>query len=147
VQNSQSTNPTIAKLLEADAQLAAQEVELSAQIKSVQQKRQSLKTVIDMFATAPTTVTVPVATPVAEELSQQTAPDIMIPESNNVTYDITAKEPTAATPTKRQAKKNSSPAIRKQSKKSAPTKDKSKNTNDWRQYVKNDLLKMLSVRL
>lgn len=147
MQNSQPDNLTVAKLLEADAELAAQEVELSAQIKSVQQKRQSLKTVIDMFAPADTTVTVPVATPVAEEQTQQTAPDIVIPESNNITTDITAKELTAATPPKRQAKKNSSPASSKQSKKSPPIKDKSKNTNDWRQYVKDDLLKLLSPRL
>ena len=50
MQNSQSSNPTVAKLLEADTDLAAQEVELSAQLTSIQQKRHSLKIVIDMFA-------------------------------------------------------------------------------------------------
>lgn len=42
VQNSQADNPTVAKLLEADADLATQEIELSAQIQSIQEKRHSL---------------------------------------------------------------------------------------------------------
>ena len=39
VQNSQASDPTVTKLLEADAHLAATEVELNAQIQSIQQKR------------------------------------------------------------------------------------------------------------
>ncbi len=50
MQNSQPSNPTVAKLLEADAHLAAAEVELNAQIQSIGEKRHSLKTVSDMFA-------------------------------------------------------------------------------------------------
>ena len=42
MQNSQSSNPTVAKLLEADANLAATEVELNVQIQSIQQKRRGI---------------------------------------------------------------------------------------------------------
>ena len=43
VQNSQASDPTVAKLLEVDADLAAQEVELTLQLQSIQEKRHSLK--------------------------------------------------------------------------------------------------------
>jgi len=45
----QSANSTLTKLLEVDAQLAAQEAELLSQLESVQEKRQSLKTVVSLF--------------------------------------------------------------------------------------------------
>ena len=44
------SNATVAKLLEVDTQLATTEAQLSAQLKSIQEKRRSLKTVIDLFA-------------------------------------------------------------------------------------------------
>jgi len=47
---SDTSNPTVAKLLEVDALLATAEVELSAQLQSIQEKRHSLKTVIELFA-------------------------------------------------------------------------------------------------
>lgn len=141
MQNSQASNPTVTKLLEADAELAAQEAELNAQLQSVQQKRHSLKTVIDMFAPAHTADPVPGATPaltqVTEEHPQPTAPDVSLLQSNGAMTNITANAP-AATPPKRQAKKNSSPASSKQGKKSTSTKEPSKNTNDWQQYVKDE---------
>ena len=37
VQNSQSSNPTVAKLLEVDADLAATEVELTLQLQLIQE--------------------------------------------------------------------------------------------------------------
>lgn len=143
VQSSTSSNHTIAKLLEADADLAAQEVKLSAQLQSVQQKRQSLKTVIDMFAPAHTTDPVPVATPaqtlVAQEQPQLTTSDVAVLELSGVMPDITTSEaPEAPTPQKQKAKKNSSPNSTGQSKKSAPTGKQSKATDTWQQYVKDE---------
>lgn len=44
------SDPTLAKLLEADSTLATQEAELQAQAEAVREKRNSLRTVIDMFA-------------------------------------------------------------------------------------------------
>ncbi len=140
MQSSQSSNPTIAKLLEADADLAAQEVELNAQIQSVQQKRHSLKTVIEMFAPAYTTDTVPVATPaqtpVAQEQPQLTTSDVAVLEINGALPDInTSEAPEAPTPQKQKAKKNSSSASSKQSKKSTFTKQQAKAADTWHEYV------------
>lgn len=142
MQNSKPDYYTVAKLLEADADLAAQEVELNAQIQSIGEKRHSLKTVIDLFAPVNTPNNTPVATPaptpVAAEQPQLTAPEVSFPKSNDAMTDITAETSTAIASPKRQAKKNSSPASSKQGKKSTSTKEPSKNTNDWQQYVKDD---------
>lgn len=88
MQKSQSSDPTITKLLEADADLAAQEAELSTQLKSIGEKRHSLKTVIDMFDPAHTTDTSPVAIPVAEEQLQHTTPEVA-PKLNGASVDAT----------------------------------------------------------
>ncbi|KJH69585.1 hypothetical protein [Aliterella atlantica] len=140
MQNSQPANPTITKLLEADADLAAQEAELNAQLQSIGEKRRSLKTVIDMFVPAPTADTVPVATPaqppVDEEQSQPTAPDDVLSELDGAMTD--APKASAPQPQKQQGKKNSSSASTKQSKKSTPVKKSSKAPDTWHEYVKDD---------
>lgn len=151
MQNSTSSNPTIAKLLEADADLAAQEVELNAQLVSVQEKRHSLRTVIDMFAPVDT-ATAPIATSaeppetVATQQAESTTPtqstvvqNVASPELNGANVDTTeAETPTASTPPKRQAQKNSSSASSKQSKKSAAIKKPSQQADTWQQYVKEE---------
>ena len=151
VQNSISFNPTVAKLLEADADLAATEVELNAQIQSIHEKRHSLKTVIEMFAPVDTATT-PIATPaqppkaVAAQQVESTSPeqspvvqDVASPELNSAKADTTeAESPTASTPPKRQVKKNSSPTTSKQSKKSAAIKKPSQQADTWQQYVKDE---------
>ncbi len=149
--NSTSSNPTIAKLLEADADLAAQEVELNAQIKSIGEKRHSLKTVIDMFAsgdTAITSIATSVEPPeaVAAQQVEPTLPalspvvqDVASPELKGANVDTTeAETSTASNPPKRQAKKNSSSTTSKQSKKSAPIKESSQQEDTWQQYVKDE---------
>lgn len=150
VQNSQPDNPTVAKLLEADAELAAQEAELSAQIQSIGEKRHNLKTVIDMFAPVDTAAT-PIATPtqieaVTAQQKESTSPkrslvvqDVASPELNGANADTTEAEALEAqTPQKEKAKKTSSSSGSKQSKKSTSTKEPSKNTNNWQQYVKDE---------
>ncbi len=131
-QNSSDTsNPTVTKLLELDAELATQEVELSAQLQSIQEKRHSLKTVIDLFAPTDTATATPIATPpetpvaeesteVTEEQTESTVEDVVTPELGSPKPDTTAdaKTPAVPTPQKRQAKKNSSPASKKPSAKS-----------------------------
>ena len=149
MQNSHSSNPTVAKLLEADADLAAQEVELNAQLTSIQQKRHSLKTVIDMFAPVETAAK-PITTsaqPEAVTTAQQvesTSPgqspvvqDVDSPELKGTDVDNTeAETPIASTPPKRQAQKNSSSASSKQSKKSAAIEKPNQQADTWQQYVK-----------
>lgn len=151
MQNSQSTNPTVAKLLEADADLAAQEAELNAQIQSIQQKRHSLKTVIDMFAPAHTTATTPIAVSAYPETiaaqQEESAPPIQppvvqnvaSPELNGADADTTVDSaPETPTPQKQKAKKNLAPATTGQSKKSAPIKKPNKEADTWQQYVKDE---------
>ena len=67
MQNSQHLSskdaPTVAKLLEIDADLAAHEADLMAQLQSIYDKRKSLKIVIDMFASTDTGKHVEASTP------------------------------------------------------------------------------------
>ncbi len=51
------SDPTVAKLLEVDSDLAHQEALLLAQLESIEEKRRSLKIVIDLFGDADTTTT------------------------------------------------------------------------------------------
>ncbi|MBA2750345.1 MAG: hypothetical protein H0U45_16845, partial [Tatlockia sp.] len=153
VQNSQSSDPTVAKLLEADADLAVQEAGLAAQLQLVQDKRQSLKTVIDLFTPVDFTIK-PVATPkstpvapkqveaisqipfivdVAEHLVQKMA---FAELDDAVTVTVEA----APQPQKPQGEKNSSPSNSKSSKKSVPTKKASEEANGWQQYFREEFV-------
>ncbi len=64
----------VAQLLEIDTDLAAQEVELTLQLQSIQEKRHSLKNVISLFPpvdnATPTPVTPP--KPVVEDVADIT---------------------------------------------------------------------------
>jgi outer membrane protein TolC len=70
VQNSSLSSPTsnsiVAKLLEVDADLAATEVQLAAQLQSIQEKRHSLKNVISLFPPGDTAASTPVETSTPE---------------------------------------------------------------------------------
>lgn len=70
----QTSNSTLAKLLEVDSQLADQEAQLRVQLQSVQEKRQSLKTVISLFTTADTPEEAPVEEP--RSLGAQTSSEL-----------------------------------------------------------------------
>lgn len=137
MQNSQSSELIVTQLLEIADKLAAQEVELTLQLQSIGEKRHSLKNVISLFSpgdtVTPTTVTTPI--PVTAEQPQPTTPEVALPESNGAIANNTAEAPIAPITGKRQGKKNTSS---KQRQKSISTKEPSKNTNDWQQYVKDD---------
>ncbi len=152
-QNSADTfNPTVTKLLEVDAELATQEALLNAQLQSIQEKRLSLKTVVDLFApTTDTTTATPIATleqtPVAEaeaEVTEKqvepTAQNEATPELDTSKIDTTVDVETLAVPDtqKLQAKKNSSPASKKQSAKSLPKKKTSEELETWQQYLRDE---------
>ena len=150
-QNSLDTsNPTVAKLLEVDAELATTEAQLSAQLQSIQEKRKSLKTVIDLFAPTDTATATPIATPpetpVAEESAEvtegqteSTAEDVAEPELDTPKTDSTtdAKALTVSDAPHRQAKKNSSPASKKPSAKSK-SQNPSKELETWSDYLRDD---------
>ncbi len=151
-QNSADTsNPTVAKLLEADAELAATEAQLSAQLQSIQEKRLSLKTVIDLFAPTNTATSTPIATPsqtpvaeaesevVEEQAGQPTIEDVAEPELDTSKTDTTVDTGAQAVPAtqKRQTKKNSAPADKKPSAKSLPKKT-NKEQETWQQYLRSE---------
>ena len=137
MQNSQFSDPTVAKLLEVDADLAATEVELTLQLQSIQEKRHSLKNVISLFPpvdnATPTSVTTP--TPVVEDVADIT--EAATPELDEVTTDTTEAAPQ---PSKRQGKRNLSPSNSKPSKKAAPAKEITKEVAIWQQYLRDEFV-------
>lgn len=144
-QNSSNTsNSTVTKLLEVDAELATQEVELSTQLKSIQEKRHSLRTVINLFAPIDTATATPTATQAqksgAEAEVESTALDVAISELDDSKTDTNTDAETLVVPDtqKRQAKKNQSPTSSKQSTKSLPKKKTSKELESWQQYVRDE---------
>lgn len=134
--SSPTSNPIVAKLLEVDADLAATEVELTLQLQSIQEKRHSLKNVIGLFSPVDTAPPTPVA-PVVEEQAQPPVPEVTTPELEDTTVDTTEA---ASSPQKQQGKKNLSSTTSKSNKKSAPTKEASKQADTWQQYVKEDFI-------
>ncbi len=153
VQNSQSSDPTVAKLLEADADLAVQEVELAAQLQSVQEKRHSLKTVINLFApvdsairpvatpkstpVAPKQVEAITQTPVVEDVAEHLVQKMALAELDDA---VTVTVEATSQPQKPQGEKNSSPSSNKLGKKSVPTKRASEAANGWQQYFREEFV-------
>ena len=137
---SPTSNSIVAKLLEVDADLAVTEVELAAQLQSIQEKRHSLKNVISLFPPVDTAVPTPVvvSTPeLVEKLAEPPVPEVVTPELEDTTVDTTEAAPQSQ---KRQGKKNISSTTSKSNKKSAPTKEASKEADTWQQYVKEDFI-------
>ncbi len=136
---SPTSNSIVAKLLEVDADLAVTEAQLAAQIQSIQEKRHSLKNVISLFPAVDTAASTPVVTPapVVQEQAQPPVPEVATPELEDTTIDTTEAAPSTQ---KRRGKKNPSSTISKSNKKSAPTKEASKETDTWQQYIKEDFI-------
>ncbi|PSB28830.1 hypothetical protein [Chlorogloea sp. CCALA 695] len=141
MQNSSISSPTsnsiVAKLLEVDADLAVTEVQLAAQLQSIQEKRHSLKNVISLFPPVNTAAPTPVETStpeLVEKLAEPLAPEVATPELEDTTIDTTEAAPSTQ---KRQGRKNSS-STSKSNKKSAPTREASKEADTWQQYVKDE---------
>ncbi|MBW4637070.1 MAG: hypothetical protein KME05_02345 [Gloeocapsa sp. UFS-A4-WI-NPMV-4B04] len=145
-----TSNTTVTKLLEADAFLATQETHLSAQLQSLQEKRHSLKTVIDLFTLTDTATATPIATPpetpvaeaeaeVSDEQAELPAQDVVTPELDTSKTDTTDNVEAQALPAtqKRQAKKNSASASKKQSAKSK-SQNPNKEQETWQQYLREE---------
>ena len=135
---SPTSNSIVAKLLEVDADLAATEVQLAAQLQSIQEKRHSLKNVISLFPSVNTAAPTPVETStpeLVEKLAEPPVLEVATPELEDTTIDTTEAAPSTQ---KRQVKKNPSSTTSKSNKKSAPTKEASKEVDTWQQYVKED---------
>ncbi|MBD2096697.1 hypothetical protein H6F90_16310 [Trichocoleus sp. FACHB-591] len=91
-----STSPTaiLTNLLEADATLATQEAEITIQLEALREKRQSLKTVIDLFSTTTAPAT---STQAAAALSASKPPATAAPKPT-ATPEATAASTTAPEP-------------------------------------------------
>jgi hypothetical protein len=140
VQNPQFSDSIIAKLTEIDASLAVQEVELTLQLQSIQEKRHSLKNVVSLFVPdtathAPITTTTPVVAEQAESFEQE----VTTPEPKEVKTEPPTEAVVAPLP-KQQDKKNSGATDRKQSKKSTPTKAIPQEANTWQQYLREEFI-------
>ena len=138
MQNSQFSDPTVATLLEIDTKLAAQEVELTLQLQSIQEKRHSLKNVISLFSPGDnaTPTTVAELTPVVEDIAELPVQEEITPELDEVTIETTEATPQ---PPKRQGKRNLS-TNDKPSKKSAPAKETVKEAAIWQQYLQDEFV-------
>ena len=136
---SPTSNSIVAKLLEIDADLAATEVKLAAQLQSIQEKRHSLKNVISLFPPGDTAASTPVITPtpIVKNQAQSPVPEVATPELEDTTIETTEAAPSTQ---KRRGKKNPSSIISKSNKKSAPTKEASKEADTWHQYLKEDFI-------
>lgn len=77
-----SSNAALAQLVEVDAQLAAHEADLMAQLQSIQEKRKSLKTVIDMFAATDTAKPVEAPTPAITNGKLESSANVPQPAPN-----------------------------------------------------------------
>ena len=129
----------VAQLLEIDTDLAVQEVELTLQLQSIQEKHHSLKNVISLFSpgdtATPTTVAAP--TPVVKNIAEPPVQEEITPELDEVTTETTEA---ATQPPKRQGKRNLSPNSDKPSKKAVPAKETVPEVAIWQQYLRDEFI-------
>jgi len=133
-ENSNSTTQTtLAQLLNIDSQLSIQEAQLLAQLESIQEKRQSLQIVINLFAEAD-------KTPVVATMEEK----ILTPQAQTERESHTVVEPEPKTtsiepPTYPEPKKEKKTVS---SKKSPPRKTKSSKTAKqipgWQHYLRDE---------
>ena len=119
--------------MEIDTSLAAQEIELTLQLQSIQEKRHSLKNTIGLFV-PDTTTPIPVATPnlVVEAPAEPVGQKVTTPELDEAKIEPSAQKPPA--------KKNPTPASNKQNKKSIPVKGTNQEIDTWQQYLRDDFV-------
>jgi len=140
----QTFDPTVTKLLEIDSELAAQEAQLSAQLESVQQKRQSLKTVINLFTVEDTTA--PTAAATATTISNPNGTsELAIGEATTSKPESVGTTATAEPETQAledtqpsRAKKPSSSFSTKQTNKPTPVRKTAKKTESWQDYLRDE---------
>lgn len=144
-----TSNPTVTKLLEVDSELAVQEAELLFQLESVQEKRQSLHTVISLFTKADPPATVPA------EVAQMSPPDetgrVLEPVSKDLatpplatskTFATDESEPEVAPNTKSNAtnKTTPSPAKKVLNTKSTQKAKTAEKGLEWQQYLREEFM-------
>ena len=117
--NSQTSSATsgaiLTNLLEADATLAAQEADITVQLEALREKRQSLKTVIDLFSASGDVST-----------SAQPSPDLTIAISTPARSSAASSEETAPPTPTRGRRATKTPQAPKQSR---------RQSKNWQDYL------------
>ena len=143
----QTSNSTLTKLLEVDSELAIQEGELLSELKSVQEKRRSLKIVLSLFSEADTQKTVPIEEPVqtdVAEIGNEVEPvdsDLASPALETSPEIATAQAETeAASDTESNGAKTtvSYPNRRNKTTKFTRPLKVTKKASGWQQYVRDE---------
>ena len=144
--SNQTSNSTLAKLLEVDSELAVTEANLLSQLESVQEKRRSLKTVLGMFPQADTRATTPVESPVqvlppAPGTKLERVGSDLAPPLETSSAPATADSAPKAAPNTHSngvKKKVSSSISRNKTKKLTPPPQPSKRGSEWQQYIREE---------
>ena len=149
----QTSNSTLAKLLEVDSELAVQEAELLSQLESIQEKRRSLKTVISLFAKPDTPATAPIeaTTPIKERAQtpstdtgrelELVSNDLVAPPLETSRATATAESKTEAAPdTKPKGSEKTASSHNRRNKTTKFTRpaNAAKNASGWQQYVREE---------
>ena len=147
--NNQTSNSIFAKLLEVDSELAATEAELLSQLKSIQEKRSRLLTVVNMFATADEVSAAPIESPAPPPPPAETngqlepvssnskAPSLEI--SKATTTDSAQTEALPANQSNNTKKKTSSPTSKnKTTKKEKPKANATRRGSGWHDYLREE---------
>ena len=144
----QKSDPTLAKLLEVDSELAVQEAELLSQLAGVQEKRRSLKTVVSLFATVETLATAPVESPIQTPPTEidteiETVGKVVAPQLDTARTTATAEsEPEAAPDTQSKvARTTPSPTRSNKTTKLPRTAKTAKTASGWQQYLREEFRK------
>ena len=136
--SNQTSNSTLAKLLEVDSELAATEAQLLSQLESVQEKRRSLKTVLGMFSQADRRATISIESPV-QILPAETGAELEGVGSDLAPPLETSSAPATADSASNGAKKRvSSSTSRNKTKKLTPPPQPSKRGSGWQQYIREE---------
>lgn len=147
----QTSDSTLAKLLEVDSELVVQEEELLSQLESIQEKRRSLKTVISLFTEADTPATTSVEEPTQTPYSEIDGKLEAVDQNSAAPSSETSEATTAAeleteapmdTQSNGAQKKTSSPA--RSTKTTRPSKN-IKKALGWQDYVREEFSKVSLV--
>lgn len=141
----QTSNSTVVKLLEVDSELAVTEAELLSQLESVQEKRRSLKTVIDLFTTVDIPATAPIEEPAKDSNAQigkkleTVGSDLVAPPLETSPATATAQVETEASPdTESEVTEKAAPSPNRRNKTQQVTHraKAAKQASGWQDYVR-----------
>jgi hypothetical protein len=135
------TSSTLAQLLEIDTQLSVQEAHLSAQLESLQHKRQSLQVVIALFdetdktdVAAPIEETIPTPQLQSEKQLESVKEEKVVLQTDKDKLPI----PAPIAPASKTGKKTTTSASKKKSTKKTQTSKTVKQVPGWQQYLRSE---------